>query len=79
MANTPEEAAFEQYKETERRALQISNDLLQKSSKLVDIEVSLIAAIFEAHRSRNPDTPPEQVAQIIQGHAQQLVPYFKER
>ncbi|MGE9290104.1 MAG: hypothetical protein ACQKBT_03885 [Puniceicoccales bacterium] len=76
MAETPEEAAFEQYKEIERYALKISSELLEKSAKLVDVEVALIAAIFVAHRQRDKNMPAEQIARIIQGHAQQLIPFF---
>ena len=76
MADTPQEAAFEQYKEIEKRALRISSELMENSAKLVDVEVALIAAIFVAHRQRNPNMPADQVAQIIQGHARQLIPFF---
>tara|TARA_R100000027_G_scaffold34143_1_gene24976 strand:- start:14534 stop:14779 length:246 start_codon:yes stop_codon:yes gene_type:complete len=77
MAETPQEAAFEQYKEIEKHALWVASELLERSPKLVDLEVSLIAAIFVAHRKRDPNMPPEQVAKIIQGHAEQLIPFFR--
>jgi len=78
MAETPEEVAFRKYKEVEGDALRISSELQQKSAKLVDVELALLAAIFVAHRERDPNMPPEQVAQIIQGHVQQLIPFFKK-
>ncbi|MBC2603670.1 hypothetical protein [Puniceicoccus vermicola] len=77
MAETPQEAAFEQYKEIEKQALRIASELMENSAKLVDVEVALIAAIFVAHRKRNPNMPAEQVAKIIQGHAHQLIPFFQ--
>lgn len=76
MAETPQEVAFEKYKEIEKHAMRISAELLERSPKLVDVEVALIAAIFVAHKQRNPNMPADQVAKIIQGHARQLIPFF---
>lgn len=78
MADNPQEAAFEQYKEVEKEAFAIADQLLAKSAKLVDLEVALVAAVFTAHRVRNPEMPAAQIASIIQGHAEQLVPFFSQ-
>ncbi|MGJ3241775.1 MAG: hypothetical protein ACFE0O_02290 [Opitutales bacterium] len=78
MADNPQEAAFEQYKEVEKEAFTIADQLLAKSARLVDLEVALVAAIFTAHRVRNPEMPAGQIASIIQGHAEQLVPFFSQ-
>lgn len=77
MAATPNEEAFEQYKKVEKEALRMASELMEQSAKVVDIEVAMIAAIFLVHRKRSPNLPPEQVARIIQGHAEQLIPFFK--
>jgi len=78
MAKTPQEVAFGQYKDIEKHAMRISAELLQHSPKLVDVEVALIAAIFVAHKQRNPNMPADQVARIIQGHAQELISFFNK-
>lgn len=68
------QASFQRYKETEALAFRIAEELRAQNPKLVDIEISLIAAIFAAHRKQG--TPPEQVAAIIKGHADMLIPFF---
>jgi hypothetical protein len=70
---TPTEQAFSDYKNAERKALEILAAMKSVSPKKVDIELALLVAIFELHKG---SVPAETVGAIIQGHIKQLLPFY---
>jgi hypothetical protein len=70
---TPNEQNFSDYKRVEKKALEILHAMKETSPKKADIEVALLVAIFELHKSA---LAPDKVAAIIQGHVQALIPYY---
>ena len=71
---TPQEQNFEDYKKAEARALEILEEMKSSSARKVDIELALLVAIFELHKST---IPPETVGQIIQTHLETIVPHYQ--
>tara|TARA_B110000037_G_C17065644_1_gene483686 strand:+ start:1249 stop:1491 length:243 start_codon:yes stop_codon:yes gene_type:complete len=72
---TPSEQNFNDYKNAERKALEILAEMRSVSPKKVDIELSLLVAIFELHKG---ELPPENIAKIVQGHLNTLVPFYNK-
>jgi hypothetical protein len=72
MAN-PTEQNFHDYKRAERKALEVLSAMQAVTPKKVDIELSLLVAIFELHKG---SLPPETIASVIQGHLKQLIPHY---
>ncbi len=70
---TPNEENFNDYKRAERKALELLAEMKATSPKKVDIELALLVAIFELHKST---VPADKIAAIVQGHLKQLVPYY---
>ena len=73
--STPQEKNFEDYKKAEKRALEILEEMKKVSPRKVDIELSLLTAVFELHRGL---LPPATVGRIVQGHLNTLVPFYEE-
>jgi hypothetical protein len=71
--STPTEQNFLDYKNAEKKALQILAEMKAVSAKKVDIELALIVAIFELHKG---SLPAQTIASIIQGHIKQLLPHY---
>ena len=72
--STPQEENFQDYKKAEAKALELLAAMRQTSARKVDIELALLVAVFELHRST---LPAETVAKVVQGHLQTLVPFYQ--
>jgi hypothetical protein len=64
---------FLQYKQAEKKALEIVAAMKLSSTNKVDIELALLVAIFELHKQT---VPAATIASVIQGHLKQLVPHY---
>jgi response regulator RpfG family c-di-GMP phosphodiesterase len=76
---TPLNAAeqnFRDYKTAEKKALELLREMKAVTPKKVDIELALLVAIFELHKST---APAETIAAIVQGHLKQLIPHYAEK
>ena len=67
------EAAFKQYKETEKLAFRIVGELQDSGARKEDIEIALVTAIFELHKGT---LLPHTVGKIVLGHVENLIPYY---
>lgn len=67
---------FADYKRAERKALELVAEMKTVTPKKVDIELALLVAIFELHKGT---VPPETVANIVQGHLKQIVPFYASK
>jgi hypothetical protein len=65
--------AFQAYKRAETKALEILTAMKGVTPKKVDIELALLVALFELHKG---SLPAANVAKIIQGHLEVLVPHY---
>ncbi|MEI7550931.1 MAG: hypothetical protein WCL24_01300 [Verrucomicrobiota bacterium] len=70
---SPTEQNFHDYKQAEKKALELLAAMRAVSPKKVDIELALLVAIFELHQGT---LPADNVAAIVQGHLRQLVPHY---
>lgn len=73
---TPTELNFQDYKQAERKALEIVTAMKSASAKANDIELALLVAIFELHKG---SLPPDTIGAIVQGHLKQLLPFYGEK
>ena len=73
---TPEEQNFTDYKNAEKRALEIMREMKKTSPKKTDIELSLLVALFELHKG---ETPPSTVGKIVQSHLETIVPFYTQQ
>lgn len=71
--STPTEQNFNDYKNAEKKALEILAAMKAVTPKKVDIELALLVAIFELHKST---MPAETIGAIVQGHLKQLLPHY---
>lgn len=69
----PTEENFKYYKKAEKKALEILAEMKASTPKKMDIELALLVAIFELHKS---DMPAEAITKIVQGHLEQIEPYY---
>jgi hypothetical protein len=70
---TPTEENFKYYKKAENKALEIVAEMKATTPKKMDIELALLVAIFELHKG---ELPAEAIAKIVQGHLEQVEPYY---
>lgn len=70
---TPTEQNFIDYKQAEKKALELLAAMKAATPKKVDIELALLVAIFELHKGT---LPAETIAAIVQGHLKQLLPHY---
>lgn len=70
--NTPDRN-FQSYKQAERKAIEIMQQMKAASTNKVDIELALLVAVFELHKDT---VPPATIASIVQGHLKQIVPHY---
>jgi hypothetical protein len=70
---TPMEENFKYYKKAENKALEILAEMKATTPKKMDIELSLLVAIFELHKG---ELPAEAIGKIVEGHLEQVVPYY---
>lgn len=71
MANA--DPGFHDYKRAEAKALELMRAMRQTTPRTVDIELALLVAIFELHKTSLPGAT---VAKIIQGHLDVLTPFY---
>ena len=64
---------FLNYKQAEKKALEIVAAMKTASANKVDIELALLVAVFELHKDT---VPAATIAAVIQGHLKQLVPHY---
>ncbi len=72
MKNSQEEA-FKKYKKAETKALEILNSMKATGAGSVDIELSLLVAIYELHKEK---LPAGTISNIVKGHLNTLEPYY---
>jgi hypothetical protein len=70
---TPTEQNFIDYKQAEKKALELLAAMKAATPKKVDIELALLVALFELHKGT---LPAETIAAIVQGHLKQLLPHY---
>jgi hypothetical protein len=70
---TPTDENFHDYKQAERKALELLAAMKAVSAKKVDIELALLVAIYELHKG---SLPAATITSIIQGHLKQLSPHY---
>jgi len=70
---TPIEENFNDYKNAEKKALEILAEMKAISPKKGDIELALLVAIFELHKGV---LPAETIGAIVQDHLIQLLPHY---
>ncbi|MEM1221900.1 MAG: hypothetical protein AAGH40_03995 [Verrucomicrobiota bacterium] len=70
---TVTEENFKYYKKAESKALAIMTEMKATTPRKMDIELSLLVAIFELHKG---ELPAEAIGKIIAGHLEQVIPYY---
>ena len=70
MSNDPR---FQDYKATEKKALELLAAMKAVTPKKADIELALLVAIFELHKG---DLPAAAVQKIINGHLTPIVAHY---
>ena len=70
---TPSEKTFQDYKKTEAKALELMREMKSVSPKKADIELALLVAIFELHKS---ELNPAHITKIIHGHLEELNRFY---
>ena len=70
---TPNQENFKYYKKAESKALEILAEMKATTPKKMDIELALLVAIFELHKS---EMPAEAISKIVQGHLETVEPYY---
>jgi len=70
---TPSEKNFQDYKKTEAKALELMREMKSVSPKKADIELALLVAIFELHKS---ELNPAHITKIIHGHLEELNRFY---
>ena len=70
---TPNQENFKYYKKAESKALEILAEMKATTPKKMDIELALLVAIFELHKS---EMPAEAISNIVLGHLETVEPYY---
>ncbi|MFA6960013.1 MAG: hypothetical protein WC205_04585 [Opitutaceae bacterium] len=73
MSDIAPEQGFQNYKQAEKKALEIVAAMKTASTNKVDIELALLVAVFELHKDT---VPAATIAAIVQGHLKQLIPHY---
>ena len=73
MSAEPTDRNFLDYKQAEKKAMELLREMKATSPRKVDIELALLVAIFELHK---PTLPGPTVAKIIQGHLDVLSAHY---
>jgi hypothetical protein len=68
---TPEN--FKDYKQAEKKALEILAQMKAVTPRKVDIELALLVAVFELHKDT---VPADTIGAIVQGHLKTLLPFY---
>lgn len=76
MSESSPDKNFLNYKQAEKKALEIVAAMKSASPNKVDIELALLVAVFELHKNT---VPAATIAAVIQGHLKQLVPHYAEK
>ncbi len=72
---TPSENNFENYKRAEVKALELMREMKSVSAKKTDIELALLVAIFELHKT---ELGPAHITKIIHGHLEELNRFYSK-
>ncbi len=70
---TPSDQNFQDYKNAEKKALELLAAMKAVSPKKTDIELALLVAVFELHKGL---LPAETIGAIVQGHLKTLLPFY---
>ena len=70
---TSNQENFKYYKKAETKALEILAEMKATTPKKMDIELALLVAIFELHKS---EMPAEAISKIVLGHLETVEPYY---
>ena len=70
---TPSDQNFQDYKNAEKKALELLAAMKAVSPNKTDIELALLVAIFELHKGL---LPAETIGAIVQGHLKTLLPFY---
>ncbi len=70
---TPSDQNFQDYKNAEKKALELLAAMKAVSPKKMDIELALLVAVFELHKGL---LPAETIGAIVQGHLKTLLPFY---
>lgn len=73
MSAAPTDRNFLDYKQAEKKALELLREMKSASPRKVDIELALLVAIFELHKGTLPGAT---VSSIVQGHLKTLAPFY---
>lgn len=65
--------SFDNYKKCEAQAIEIARQMSETGHKIEDMEIALIAAIFELHKGK---TLPHTVAKIINNHVSNIGGFY---
>ncbi len=76
MSDTAPDQNFVNYKQAEKKALEIVAAMKTASINKVDIELALLVAVFELHKDTVPSAT---IASVVQGHLKQLVPHYASK
>lgn len=76
MSESAPDQNFQNYKQAEKKALEIVATMKSASANKVDIELALLVAVFELHKET---VPAATIAAVIQGHLKQLVPHYASK
>ncbi len=76
MSDTTSDQNFLNYKQAEKKALEILREMKTATANKVDIELALLVAIFELHKET---VPAATIASVVQGHLKQLVPHYASK
>ncbi|MCF3649056.1 hypothetical protein [Synoicihabitans lomoniglobus] len=71
--STATDRNYDDYKATEKKALELLAAMKAVSPKKADIELALLVAIFELHKGA---LPASAVQKIINGHLGVIVPHY---
>ncbi len=66
---------FQDYKRAEAKALEIMRAMKATTPRTVDIELALLVAVFELHKSTLPGAA---IAKIVKGHLDVLVQHYAQ-
>jgi hypothetical protein len=66
---------FQDYKRAEAKALEIMRAMRTTTPRTVDIELALLVAVFELHKTKLPGAA---ISKIVQGHLAVLAEHYAQ-
>lgn len=73
---SPSDQNFRDYKAAEAKALELLAAMKAVTPKKVDIELALLVALFELHKT---SLPAPAISKIIKGHLDVLEPFYQQK